>query len=219
MISSLMPLLALPRSGIKKAAAHVMLIWLIVGATLLPWSVRNFVEEGRFSPGTEQGPLQMAIMNDKRIGFYGLRFDINYFEILSEYRSLYPDAAQRVRECSRIAREKLTEDPAWTLRAIFWRSLAFYGLVPASVGLVAGRHPRTGHRLAEALKNRFLVAHATVHRPVLSHRQPGGSRPAAPTIQPGLALLILGNFLVVLFVGFNEDRIHYPSCCSTCRSS
>lgn len=212
MISSLMPLLALPKSGIKKAAAHVMLIWLIVGATLLPWSVRNSVEEGRFSPGTEQGPLQMAIMNDKRIGFYGLRFDINYFEILSEYRSLYPDAAQRVRECSRIAREKLTEDPLWTLRAIFWRSLAFYGLVPASVwSWSPADTPEPVIDWAEALKTGFSLRTPQYIALFYLIGSLAGLALRPRRFNLALALLILGNFLVVLFVGFNEDRIHYPS--------
>ncbi len=210
--ASLAPLLAAPRGGRKKAVLLVLTVWLTVGATLVPWTLRNAHVEGRLSPGSEQGPLQMAIMNDKRIGFYGLRFDINYFDILEEYRRRFPDTAERIRECSREAREKLLEDPAWTLRAVFWRGLAFYGLAPAAVWSWSPADspepvidwPKEARSLFSLSSHRYIALFYLVG-------SLAGLAMRPRRINLALALLALGNFLVVVFVGFNEERIHYPN--------
>src|SRR5262249_31284626 len=60
-------------------------IFALVGVA--PWTVRNYVVDGRVTPGSAQSAEQMAITNDPRIGFYGLRYWEGYTQLQAEWES------------------------------------------------------------------------------------------------------------------------------------
>ena len=52
--------------------------------------------EHRFTPSSDQAVIQMCLLNDRRVGFYGIRYDIGYREASEDYVKKYPDAKERL---------------------------------------------------------------------------------------------------------------------------
>lgn len=116
----------------QRAWAHAAVFTLFFAAVgLLPWSIRNYVVEDRFSPATLQGVEHLAIMNDPRIKLYGLRYGENFYDLEAEWRARYPNWHERIAAQRAYFLERLTHDPGWFFKAAPWRVGAFYGVVPA----------------------------------------------------------------------------------------
>ena len=101
----------------------------ILAASLVPWSLRNYVVDGRFSPSAARTAYYVAVLNDPRIGFYGLRYWEGWNEIAQEYQRNYPDPVERDRAMMRAGLSTPFENFDWFRRALFWRTVAFYGLL------------------------------------------------------------------------------------------
>jgi hypothetical protein len=119
------------RLGLRERLRHALVFILVLFFVgVAPWSVRNLAVEGRFSPSSHQAAQGTAILNDPRIGLYGLRYEGTYLPILIDYMNKFPDAAERQRVFESYLIKRLLSDPGWFVRAAPWRIGAYYGLVP-----------------------------------------------------------------------------------------
>lgn len=174
-------------------------------ATLTPWTIRNFVLDGRLSPGTTQAAGQMVYTTDRR-PFYGIRRGFGTLEIDREWTEKYPNLEQRKRAMARHGWLLPLTDPklVW-LEAVPWRLLAFYGLLPPGVWDNDGVRPTDWRNegLAYALQvgpvAMLLLASLIGIMFVVPRR---------------LALFLLGtigaNLAIIVFAGFSEPRVSYP---------
>lgn len=174
-------------------------------ATLTPWTVRNFIQDGRLSPGTTQAAGQMVYTTDAR-PFYGIRRGFGTEEIRREWTEKYPDPEERKAAMSRHGWLLPLTDPklVW-LEAVPWRALAFYGLLPPGVWDNDGVRPTNWRTegLAYALQvgpvGMLLLASLIGIIYVRPHR---------------MAVFLLGtigaNLAIIVFAGFSEPRVSYP---------
>ncbi len=102
----------------------------IVAASLVPWTVRNYVIEGRLSPTGSRTAAYLGVLNDRRVGLYGIRYWEGWNEVLAEFERQYPDPAAREQAFVSSMWRSVLSDPGWLARAIAWRTVAFYGLLP-----------------------------------------------------------------------------------------
>lgn len=197
--------LAIRELPLKRRAAHVLGLGLLVGAALLPWSLRNLAVQGRFSPSSTQASTQMAILNDPRVGLYGIRYDIGYREVNEEYIRRFPDERERLEAMRREAWGKIFGDPARLVRAVAWRSLAFYGLLPPGIFAPKGPEPADWSRDGQT----YLYWRVTPLVLIALSLCALVFRPSRTSGLLGLAML--GNLSVIVFVGFGEPRLAYPA--------
>jgi 4-amino-4-deoxy-L-arabinose transferase-like glycosyltransferase len=130
---------------IKRRFIHSIIAASLVGLSLLPWSIRNYIYEHRFSPASDQVSVA-AVANDHRLVFYGIRQDLYFWrDILNEYTEKYPDKQERFKALQRDHFKNTFGDPAWLARAVFWRSLAFYNILPPGVFNPEGPKPTDWH--------------------------------------------------------------------------
>ncbi len=138
-----------------KRIIHSLAIIFIIGLTLLPWTIRNYIYEHRFSPRSDQAII--ITINDPRTGFYGLRHEFFYNrelqrwenrglmsgfdEVYKEYVKKYPDKAQRNQAIQWDALKNTIRNPVWTVKAAFWRTLSCYGLLPPGIYAEEGPKP------------------------------------------------------------------------------
>jgi hypothetical protein len=174
---------------IKTKLQHFILLVLVVIAMATPWTLRNLAVSGRISPtGTQAG--QHIIFSNNEGNFFGIRRDLTT-----------PTVAQPISASDRLL--KMAREPLYVLRAAWWRSLAFYGLLPPGIWEKSG--PRStqwseipGYLLRIAPTLALLLASAL-----------------AVLLRPGrLTFFLLGsigaNVALVFFVGFSEPRLSYP---------
>jgi hypothetical protein len=114
----------------RRRLVQVAVIGLLVGASLIPWTIRNYVVEGRLSPGGSRSAMYIGVLNDRRIGLYGIRYWEGWGDVSAEFAANYPDPAERERAYARAGWTNVVSDPAWLARAMFWRTAAYYGLLP-----------------------------------------------------------------------------------------
>ncbi|HEY3160318.1 MAG TPA: hypothetical protein VGJ78_15240 [Vicinamibacterales bacterium] len=114
----------------RRRVAHLVVIGAVVAASLIPWTIRNYVVEGRLSPSASRSTLYLGTLNDHRIGLYGIRYWDGWNEVAAEFNQRYPNAAERERALVRAMWSNLVADPGWLARAMYWRVAAFYGLLP-----------------------------------------------------------------------------------------
>jgi 4-amino-4-deoxy-L-arabinose transferase-like glycosyltransferase len=185
-------------------ARHTLIVAGIVSLSLLPWSLRNYFVEGRFTPASDQAAVAL-LFNHPDVGFYGLRYDLApWWTIYAQYEKRFPDKAERFRYMRREFIRNVIADPARQGRAFFWRSLSFYGLLPPGI-----RHP-DGPRPTDW----------SVHwRPYVLGRFTSIFLIAASLLgllwRPGrvsafLLLCVLANLGIMLIASQNEVRISYP---------
>lgn len=124
----------------RRRFLHAAIAVAILAASLVPWSLRNYVVDGRLSPSSARNAIYLGILNDPRIGFYGVRYWEGWEEITADYVRRYPDPVERDRAMSSAGLRRPFEDPGWFQRAMFWRALAFYGVLPP--GKVAPEGPK-----------------------------------------------------------------------------
>lgn len=115
----------------RRRIAHVVVVGTIVAASLLPWTIRNYTVDGRFTPSGSRSTLYIGTLNDRRIGLYGIRYWEGWTEVAAEFTERYPDLAERERALMRSMWNNLAADPAWLVRAMYWRTASFYGLLPS----------------------------------------------------------------------------------------
>jgi hypothetical protein len=178
-------------------------IFLAIG--WLPWSVRNAAVEGRLSPSTAQSAEGGAILNDPRIGLYGLRYGENYIEILREWMANYPHPPERQKAMADFFWQRLAADPLWFVEAAPWRVGAFYGLIPGNYFVAYG--PRSFNWL------NFGRAYLSTHFPFIALVVAAflGLIARSPSrFTAFLIVLILANVSISLLVGFGEPRLSYP---------
>ena len=166
----------------------------LFAATLAPWTVRNELVDGRFSPVGTQGAQHILSSNNPAI-FYGIRRDLAHAPAVLAKKAA-PTAAG--------ALEHALENPELLAEAAPWRALAFYGLLPPGVWDKAG--PRPTHWASEGKEYALRVF------PVLCLLIASA---IGLLLNPGRATVfltgaILGNLAVVLFVGFSEPRLSFP---------
>jgi len=179
----------------RERLRHLVLIGAVFAAVLAPWTIRNYVVDGRLSPVGSQGAANIVYSNDVRT-FYGIRRDLAPPAAAAEGKPL-PGV--------RAAIARVLGDPMLLVRAAPWRALAFYGLLPPGVWDKAGPRPTDWAREGKEYLLRVF--------PVLCLLIAGA---LGLLLNPGRATLfltggVLGNLAVVLFVGFSEPRLSYPS--------
>jgi hypothetical protein len=189
----------------RERVRHTVTALAIVVLSLAPWTIRNAVVERRFSPFGMRSAAYLAILNDRRVPFYGIRYDQGFAELLAEYQQRYPDNSEREKVMMRDARHRLLEDPVWLGQAIFWRAVGFYGLLPPGVfaaeGPRATRADEWGGFLRKAMPL-LLPIGASILGVVACPGRTSGF----------LLVLVAANLSVVLFSSTGGDpRISFPS--------
>ncbi len=122
--------LVVPLLHLRSRVVHLMACGVMVGLSLLPWTIRNYVVEGRLSPVGSRTSVYIGVLNDRRVGLYGIRYWDGWQEVVDEYNSRYPDARDREKALMEAGWRLTIMDPVWTATAVFYRSLGFYGLLP-----------------------------------------------------------------------------------------
>ena len=97
---------------------------------VLPWSLRNWHQEDRFSPSSRQSTTFLAVLNDPRIPFHAIRYWERSAEVRAEWVQRYPNEKERNRAMQAYFRERLFNDTNYFVSAAPWRLAAFYGLLP-----------------------------------------------------------------------------------------
>jgi hypothetical protein len=188
----------------RRRVTHVAIAVMILAASLIPWSVRNYVVDGRLSPSAARNAYYIAALNDPRIGFYGVRYWEGWGEITQDYERRYPDPVERDRVMMRAGLSTPFQNSDWFLRAMFWRTLAFYGLLPAGVFAAKGPVPTNW-----ATERDAYVYWRTTPLVLLPLSLIGLlTRPSRTTLF--LAGAIAANVAVVAIAGGAEDRVSYP---------
>jgi 4-amino-4-deoxy-L-arabinose transferase-like glycosyltransferase len=193
-----------PTMSWRHRTRQVALALAILAASLVPWSIRNYVVDGRLSPGAARNAYYLAVLNDPRIGFYGVRYWEGWHEIIEDYERRYPNVSDRDRAMTRAGLSAPFKNPAWFRRALLWRTLAFYGLLPP--GLLASGAPVPTDWKAEW---RGFVYWRTVPLLLIPLSLVGlVSRPGRTTIF--LAGAVLGQLAASALSGGAEPRVSYP---------
>jgi len=194
----------IPGLKMRRVSSHGLIMAVIVGGMLLPWTMRNYIYEGRFSPSSNQAIIQLCALNDRRTSFYGIRYDIGYTEVVNEYMEKYPDIDERLTAMRRDAIRNIFGDPIWLAKGVFWRTLAFYNLLPPGVWAEGGPQPTdwSVHWLGFVyLSMPFLFCLLGSFVGLLT---------SLNRTSFFLLLCILGNLAIVIFAACAEPRISYP---------
>jgi 4-amino-4-deoxy-L-arabinose transferase-like glycosyltransferase len=187
-----------------KRMRHTLIVAGIVSLSLLPWSLRNYFVEGRFTPSSDQAAVAL-LFNHPAVGFYGIRYDLApWWTIYADYTKRFPDKTERFRYMRREFIRNVIADPARQMRAFGWRSLSFYGLLPPGIWHREGPRPTDW----------------SVHwRPYVLTRFTSLFFIAASLLgllwRPGrvsvfLLLCVLANLGIMLIASQNEVRISFP---------
>lgn len=184
--------------------SHAGLIGAIVLVSLIPWTVRNMLIEGRFSPFGSRSAMYIGILSDPRIGLYGIRYWEGWEEIAAEYRMRHPEAVDRENAYFRAAWANLTRDPLWTARALAWRSAAFYGLLRdgfiESSGVRPANWPREWRSFLFSRSTALLLVSLSVVALIASRNR---------TLQM-LSGAIVASLAIVIVSASSEERVSYP---------
>lgn len=197
--------LAVSRLRLPARLLHVGMCTAVVALSLVPWAYRNYVVEGRFSPAASRSALYFGVLNDHRLGLYGIRYWDGWATVEGEFTRKYPDPAQRERASMHASWSALVKDPSWTVRAMVYRTLAFYGLLPSGLLNLTAMLPTDWATewpsyLYWRLSPLVLLAISALAF---------ATRYSA--VQGLLALALLANLSIVLFAGSSEARIGHPS--------
>ena len=114
----------------RRRWAQLAGIGALVALSLVPWTVRNYLVEGRLSPSGSRSAVYVGVLNDRRVGLYGIRYWEGWGDVVAEFEKRYTDPAERERAYLRAAWVNVASDPEWLGRAVLWRTAAFYGLLP-----------------------------------------------------------------------------------------
>lgn len=115
----------------KKRCLHTFIGGLVLLVTLMPWSLRNYYYEGSFTPVSTQTEV-IFVLNDHSIPLYGV-IENNWVKYLDEYKRNYKDKTERLRVMKSDFIKNTFSDPVWLTKALYWRAVAFYNLLPPGV--------------------------------------------------------------------------------------
>lgn len=183
---------------------HVVAMAVLVGASLLPWTLRNWVVEQRLSPSAGRTAYYLGVLNDRRVGLYGLRYWDGWNTVLADYDTRFPDPGARQRALMRAAWTETFRDPAWLAHAVFWRTLGFYGLLPP--GLLDLDRMRPTNWAVEWKPFVFYRTMPLLLVPwsiLIVLLRPG-------RLRLFLAAAVVASVSIVLVSASAEDRISYP---------
>lgn len=189
---------------LRRRIAHLFVIAVVVAGILLPWTVRNIVVEGRWSPFAQRSAMYVGMLTDPRIGLYGIRYWEGWDEVALEYQRRYPDTTERERAYLDGARRNLLSNPGWLARAIAWRTAAFYGLLPD--GLTELERIRATDWRAEWPHYVFYRTTPLLLLPLSMVAL--AMRPTRPMVF--LAIAVAASLAIVVIAASPEDRISYP---------
>ena len=192
-------------SGWRQRILHVTAIAAVIVVATLPWMTRNYVVEHNFSPSSNQSAIQLAVLNDPRIGLYGILYNKEYTAVHKDWIRRYPDVTERTKAMRAYFVHRLTTEPGWFAQAFPWRLLSFYGLLPPGVWAADGPQDTDW---ATAWPGYVAVNFATLVLWGLTLIVPM-RRPRA-RLTYYLLGLIVSNLAVCLLVGQGEARPSYP---------
>jgi Dolichyl-phosphate-mannose-protein mannosyltransferase len=176
-------------TGALVKTRHAALLAVVVAAIMTPWTIRNALVDGRLSPiGTQAGQRVATASDDP--SFFGIRRDLATPLVPTEKSLLQRVAA-------------MAADPAYTLRAAWWRGLAFYGLLPPGVWEKAGPRPTRWAEMPE-----YLFRTGPTLALLIASLLGLAMHPGRATFF--LAGAIAANVALVFFAGFSEPRLSYP---------
>lgn len=116
---------------LKTRVRHIALYGVVcVAIGALPWSLRNWHVEDRFSPSSAQSTSFLAIFNDPRVPFHAIRYWERSQDVRAEWMEKYPDARERGKAMQAYFWHRLLREPGYFVAAAPWRLAAFYGLLP-----------------------------------------------------------------------------------------
>lgn len=188
----------------RRRLAQVATIGLLVAASLVPWTLRNYMVEGRLSPSGSRSAMYVGVQNDRRVGLYGIRYWEGWNDVVAEFAARYPDPSERERAYVRAGWTNVVSDPAWLARALFWRTGAFYGVLPNGV-LDLSRIVPTDW----AAEWQGYVYWRTTPLLLLPLSIIGVLfRPDRTSVF--LLAAIASNLVILIFAATPEDRISYP---------
>ncbi len=206
------------KMSIKERLVHSSIIVLVVGISLLPWSIRNYIYENRFSPTSDQAII--VTINDHRIGFYGLRHEFFYNkdlkkyenkggmagfnEVYKEYLKKYSNKKERNKAIQKDALKNTLSDPVWTAKAVFWRTLSLYGLLPPGIWDPEGPKPTDWSMhwqgyIYNGFPSLFFISFSLLGLLM---------RPERRTLF--LFLAVASNIAITIFAPAVESRLGYP---------
>jgi hypothetical protein len=188
----------------KQRVRHLLVIAALVAAILTPWTIRNAVVDGRWSPVADRSAMYMGILTDSRVGLYGVRYWEGWDEVARDYQARYPDLAERERAYLDGAWNNVVSNPGWLARAVAWRSAAFYGVLPD--GLIELDAIRPTDWRAEWARYVFSRTTPLVLLPLSLLAVI--ARPNRTTAF--LVAAIAGSLAIVIASASPEDRISYP---------
>lgn len=189
--------------SMKRRILHTSAIIGIVFLTMLPWSVRNYLYEDNFSFGSAQGGTNL-LLNDHRLEFYGINYLKNWNEVVKECVEKYPDPGQRIGAMRKDYIRDTFSDPAWLSRAVFWRTLSLYGILPSWISARGGAGPQDWRRyMSECVQGRFSAFFFIVISLL-------GFVIARNRIAFALLLGILSSASITVFATTNEWRYSLP---------
>lgn len=188
----------------RRRLDHSIVIAALVAAILLPWTVRNVIVDGRWSPFADRSAMYIGILTDPRIGLYGVRYWEGWDEVARDYQARYPDTAERERAYLDGARRNVAANPGWLAKAVMWRTAAFYGLLPD--GLIELDRIRPTDWGAEWARYVFSRTTPLLLLPVSL---------IAVALRPNrttgyLFAAIAASLAIVVVSASPEDRISYP---------
>ena len=181
-----------------------IVVGLVFAAVLVPWTIRNWVVEGRLTPTSSQGPAHMVLALEPT-AFFGIRRDLVGPELWESWVRRYPDLAERERAMGRYIVEANLSDPLRFFEGAAWRSLAFYGLLPEGVFAKGGPQATDWGATGKTWLLRNLATLSLLAAAILSFAWSRDRR----SVFVGFA--IAGSMALVFFVGFTEARVHYPT--------
>ena len=188
----------------RRRLAHSAIALTILAVSLVPWTLRNYVVDQRLSPSSTRTALYVAILNDPRVGFYGIRYWEGWNEVAAEYVRRYPDPVERDRVMMRAGLSTPFTNFDWFCRAMFWRTLSFYGLLPTGIFAPDGIVPTNWN----AEWRPYLFSRSTALLFLLV------SSIGLLTRLSGVTLFMAGGVIATVAVsaltGGNDERVSYP---------
>jgi len=122
-----------------KQLSVFVLVFVVLGLT--PWSARNWHVDGNFSPSSAQSAVLLAVNNDPRIPFYGIRYWENADVVHRDWNTRFPNSEERLKEMRTYFWDRVKTDPGYFVEAAPWRFAAFFGLLPNQYLAMEGMLP------------------------------------------------------------------------------
>lgn len=193
-----------PSLAMGTRLGHLAVVGALALASLVPWTLRNAAVDGRWSPFADRSAMYVGIYTDPRVGLYGIRYWEGWDDVAAEFQSRYPDAAEREKAYVEAAWNNVTRDPGRSARALVWRALSFYGLLPDGYLLLDRIEPPDWRdewrRYVFSRGTPLLLLPLTLLALVM--------RPTAPALV--LSAAAAAGLAVVIASAPTEDRLSYP---------